>query len=99
MHSELRRSLLAPVFYWRTVLLVMIVGLMVTTLIRDMVAVLLSSVACAFVFSSYERRRWVVMPTELQAGDVVARLAIAFVATLLLHSMPVSPVFDLLARS
>ena len=78
MQSVLRRSLFAPLHYWRTLALVLIVALAVTRIFQDVIAVLLSSVACAFVFRHHENRRWLVMSTEGLIGDIALRLLVAF---------------------
>ncbi len=93
MHTDFRRSLFAPIHYWRTILLVLIVGVSMSALFRDAIAMLLSTLASAFVFSAYERRRWIVMPTELWAADIVFRLGLAFAVTYLLSSPHLSPLF------
>lgn len=97
MQAELMRSLCAPFRYWRTGLLVLIVGSLVATIFRDAIAVLLCTLASAFVFSRYERRRWISMPTELLAGDVVLRLAFALAATYVFCSTQWSPALRLIA--
>ena len=98
MQAGFIRSLSAPLRYWRTVLLVLIVGSVVAALFRDAIAVLFSALACAFVFSTYERRRWIVMPREMLAGDVALRLAFAFAMTYVLCSTQVSPALRLIAK-
>jgi hypothetical protein len=97
MQVELRRSLLAPLHYWRTILLVLMVGLLVATIFRDAAAVLLSTLACAFAFSAYERRRWIVMSTETRAGEIFLRVGFAFAATYLLCNHA-SPAFRVIAQ-
>jgi hypothetical protein len=81
MQAEFRRALLLPFHYWRTILLVLIVGMLVATIFQDATAVLFSTFACAFAFNSYERRRWIVMPTDARAGDIVLRLSLALAVT------------------
>lgn len=98
MQAGFIRSLRAPLYYWRTILLVLIVGSVVAMLFRDAIAVLFSALACAFVFSPYERRRWISMPADLLAGDIVLRLAFAFASTYVLCSTQVSPALRLIAR-
>ena len=97
MPVELRRSLSTPLHYWRTALLVLIVGLSVATLSRDTTAVLLATLACTFVFASYERRRWIVVPPQHRLGDAVLRVAFALIATYTL-STPHIPVVSLLTK-
>ena len=77
MQTALRRSLLTPFHYWRTISLVLIVGLLVKTITADTLPALLSAIASSFVFVRYENRRWLVMPTERWAGDIALRLLIA----------------------
>lgn len=96
--NESRRSLFAPLFYWRTILLVFIVGLLVTTLFRDATAILLTTLGCAFVFSAYERRRWIVMPADLQAGDILVRVSLAVASTYFFCSTHASHALSMIAR-
>lgn len=98
MQAELIRSLCALLRYWRTVLLVLIVGSIVAALFRDAIAVLFSALACAFVFSAYERRRWIQMPNDLLVGDIALRLAFAFASTYVLCNTQISPALRLIAR-
>ena len=79
--QTLLRPLIAPIAYWRTLLLVPAVGLFIDTVFHDRLAVLLSTLACAFIFRSYERRRWIHAPAELLSGDVILRLGLVFVVT------------------
>src|SRR4051794_18112893 len=53
MHVELLRSLLSPLRLWRTILLVTAVGFAVATFSGDALAVFCSTLACAFVFSTF----------------------------------------------
>jgi len=92
MQIELSRTLFAPLHYWRTVLLVPIVGLSIAILFRDATAVLFSTLACAFVFSGYERRRWIVVPPQVRVVAMVLRLSFAFAVTYVLCSAQ-SPLF------
>jgi hypothetical protein len=86
MQVELLRSLIAPLHYWRTILLVMFVGVLVSNLFGDALVLLLSTLVSAFVFSAYEHRRWIVMPADLRAGDFVVRLGLALAATYVFSS-------------
>lgn len=86
MQREVRRSLFAPLHYWRTITLVLVVGLAMSLIFRDALVVLFTTLASAFVFSGYERRHWIVMPTQLQAGDCIVRLSLAIGATYVLVS-------------
>ena len=79
--QTLLRPLVAPIAYWRTLLLVPSVGLLVDTVSQDRLAVLLSTLACAFIFRRYERRRWIHTPAEWLNGDVIFRLGLVFVVT------------------
>ncbi|MBB6096041.1 hypothetical protein HNQ60_004932 [Povalibacter uvarum] len=79
--QTLLRPLVAPAAYWRTLLLVPSVGLLVDTVFQDRLAVLLSTLACAFIFRGYERRRWIHAPAEFLSGDVILRLGLVFVVT------------------
>ena len=81
MQNLLRRSLFAPLQYWRTMGLVLIVAFAVTSVFRDVLAVLLSTLACAFVFRPYEQRRWIAIFMEASVGYIVLRLILAFAAT------------------
>jgi hypothetical protein len=82
MHAEFLRSLLAPLRLWRTILLMIVMDWTVARLSHDAFAVLCSSIACAFVFSAFERREWIVMPAHIYAGDIAARVSLASVVTL-----------------
>jgi uncharacterized membrane-anchored protein len=73
----LRRSLFVPLHYWRTILLVSCVGLFVAEAFRDEVAVMLCTLACAFVFTDHERRRWISVSPHFQMGDILLRLSLA----------------------
>jgi hypothetical protein len=81
MHTTLVRVLLAPTHYWRTLALMAMVGFAIDAISQNVVAVGLSTMACAFVFRSYETRRWLSMATELHAGDIFVRALMAFVTT------------------
>jgi uncharacterized membrane-anchored protein len=98
MPAAPRVSLFSPLQYWRTILLVLTVGFLIATLFRDAIAVLLSTLVCAFVFSAYERRRWIVMPSELQAADIALRVALAFAFTYVLCSPHTSHALRTIAR-
>lgn len=81
----LRHSLFAPLHYWRTIVLVWCVGLIVS-LCGDDVAVLLCTLASSFAFFGYERRRWISVSSHYQLGDVILRLSLAMlVAFFLAH--------------
>jgi hypothetical protein len=82
MHAELLRSLLSPLRLWRTIFLMIAMDSTVARFSQDAFAVLCSSVACAFVFSAFERREWIVMPAHVYAGDIAARISLAFAVTL-----------------
>ena len=84
MHAELRRSLVAPFTLWRTMLLVFVAGLFVARISQDATAVLLISMACAFVLSGFERRRWIVMSMQTHAADFAGRIIIALFCTYLI---------------
>jgi hypothetical protein len=90
MQVELRRSLGAPLHYWRTIFLVLFVGVLVAAIFRDAIAVLLSTLASAFVFSAYERRRWIVVPAETRAQEIFLRVGFAVAAAYILcnHASP-----------
>ncbi len=92
------RSLCAALGYWRTILLVLSVGSVVAALFRDAIAVLLATLACAFVFSAYEHRRWISMPPDLLVGGITLRLTFAFASTYLLCHTQMSPALRLIAR-
>ncbi|HKE95443.1 MAG TPA: hypothetical protein VKB34_14110 [Povalibacter sp.] len=77
----LRRSLIAPLHYWRTILLVSCVGFFVTEMFRDELAVMLCTTVCAFVFAGYERRRWISVSSDFHMGDVLMRLSLALAVT------------------
>jgi uncharacterized membrane-anchored protein len=80
----LRRSLFVPLHYWRTILLVSCVGLFVAQTFRDEFAVLLCTLACAFVFTDYERRRWLSMSSHFHMGDILLRVSLSLSLTYLL---------------
>jgi hypothetical protein len=86
MHVELLRSLSAPLRLWRTTLLMILAGYAVARLSGDALAVLCTTIACAFVFSAFERREWITMPAHVRLGDVVARISLAFIAAFVLLS-------------
>jgi hypothetical protein len=77
----LRRPLFVSLHYWRTILLVSSVGLIVAQAFHDEVAVLLCTLACAFVFTGYERRRWITVSPHFQMGDILLRLSLALSLT------------------
>jgi len=79
MQSALR-SLFTPLHYWRTLTLVITVAVLIARIFQDITAVLLCTSACAFVFSSHENRRWIVLPTDRRVGDTIVRLLIAFLS-------------------
>lgn len=84
MHAEILRWFLSPLRLWRTILLMFGVGFAVASLSGDLFAVFCATSACAFVFSGFEHREWIVMPAHVQAGDVLARISLVFLATLIL---------------
>ena len=79
--QALRRPLLVPVFYWRTILLLLCAGLLIAEVFRDQLAVMLSALACVFFFRRYECRRWVSVSTHFQMGDILFRLTLAMAVT------------------
>jgi uncharacterized membrane-anchored protein len=79
--QSLRRSLFVPLHYWRTILLVSSVGLFMAAAFRDEAAVMLCTIACAFVFTDYERRRWIHVSPHYQMGDILLRLSLALSLT------------------
>jgi hypothetical protein len=82
--QTLRHPRFAPLNYWRTILLVVIVGFVVAVAFADQLAVLLSTLAAAFAFSAYERRRWISEPAHQRLGDAVLRLSLAMSVSYLL---------------
>ncbi len=84
MHTEILRWLLSPLRLWRTILLISGAGFAVAALSGDSFVVLCTTSACAFAFSTFERREWIVMPADMQAGDVLMRISLAFLATVVL---------------
>ena len=76
-----RRPLFVPLHYWRTILLASCVGMLVAGAFRDEVAVMLCTLACAFVFMDYERRRWISVSSHFQMGDILFRLGLALSLT------------------
>jgi len=82
MHAEVFRWLSSPIRLWRTILLVFGAALIVAKLSGDGLAVLCTTTACAFLLIGFERREWIEMPLDRQAGDLLARLSLAFVAAL-----------------
>ena len=90
------RSLLSPLWLWRTMLLVFIVGSLIARLSGDATAVLLISLACAFVPRKFERRRWIEMPMETQAADLMARIFIAlFIALIICYTHGAMPAAEM----
>ena len=73
------RSLFAPVHYIRTLTLAPVVAFVVAVVFQDFIAVLLATTAAAFVFSSHENRRWIVISAEAHIGGAALRLLLAFV--------------------
>ena len=71
------RPLFVPQHYWRTLLLVSCAGLLAAEVFRNDVVVLCCTVACAFVFIRYERRRWLSVSSRFQMGDILLRLSVA----------------------
>jgi len=78
--------LAAPLHYWRSILLVYFVGLFVSAISTDVIAVLLAVSAAAFFFRYYELRRWIDVPAHLTIVDVLTRLSLAFAWTFTLTS-------------
>jgi uncharacterized membrane-anchored protein len=83
----LRLPLFVPQHYWRSILLVSTVGLLVAATFRNEVAVMLCSLACAFVFMDYERRRWISVSSHFHTGDILFRLCLALTSTYVFASM------------
>jgi hypothetical protein len=77
----LRRPLFVPLHYWRTILLASSVGLFVAETFPDEVAVMLCTLASAFAFTGYERRRWISVSPHFQMGDILLRLSLALSLT------------------
>jgi len=86
MDSSLSRSLKAPLTVWRTVLLTFVVGSLVAIASRSAIAVMCATLACAFVFSAYERRYWMRVPRHQQMRDIALRLGLALTATYVLSA-------------
>lgn len=85
MHNEILRWFLSPLRLWRTIFLMSGVGFAVAGISGgDPVAVLCTTSACAFAFSGFERRHWIVMPIHSQAGDILARISLIFIVTFIL---------------
>jgi hypothetical protein len=81
MQKILRRPLFVPLHYWRTILLVSCVGLFMAAAFRDEIAVMLCTLASAFAFTGYERRRWVSVSPHFLMGDILLRLSLALSVT------------------
>lgn len=79
--QTLRRPLLAPLYYWRTLILVLCVGLFLAEMFRDQIVLMLGTLACAFVFSGYEHRRWLCMTLHFRMGDILLRVILALSVT------------------
>ena len=86
MDVSLSRSLKAPLSVWRTVMLTFVVGALVAAASHSAIAVMCATLACAFVFSAYERRYWVRMPRHRQVRDVALRFGLALTATYVLSA-------------
>jgi len=84
MQAEILRWVLSPLRLWRTIFLMFGVGFAIASFSGDPFAVLCTTSACAFAFSGFERREWIEMPTHLQAGDILARISLVFIATSIL---------------
>lgn len=84
MHAETLRWTFSPLRLWRTILLMFGVGFAIASFSGDPFAVLCTTSACAFAFSGFERREWIEMPAHLQAGDILARISLVFIATAML---------------
>lgn len=80
MHA-LRRPLSASLYYWRTLLLVSCVGFALAATFRDEIVLMLGTLACTFVFSGYEHRRWLSVPPHFRMGDILLRVALALCVT------------------
>ena len=70
------RLFFVPLYYWRTILLTSSVALAVAAIFHDALAVMLSTLACAFVFMEYERRRWISVSVHFQMGDILFRVGL-----------------------
>jgi hypothetical protein len=86
MDSSLSRWLKAPFSVWRTVMLTFVIGALVAVVSRSAIAVMCATLACAFVFSAYERRYWLRMPRHHQMRDVALRFGLALTATYVLSA-------------
>jgi uncharacterized membrane-anchored protein len=82
--QTLRYSRFAPLNYWRTIVLVMVVGFVIAAAFADQLAVLLGTLAAAFAFSAYERRRWISVSAQQRLGDAVLRLSLAMAVSYVL---------------
>ncbi|HMN43013.1 MAG TPA: hypothetical protein PKE27_00430 [Povalibacter sp.] len=71
----------APFRLWRTIVLVFIAGFAVAKVSGDGVAILCTTIACAFLLSGFERREWIEMPLDRQMGDVLSRVCLALFVT------------------
>ena len=83
MHAEIFRWLSAPLRLWRTIALVLVAGLAVAKASGDGFAVLCTTIACAFVLGSFERREWIEMPLDRRMGDALSRICLALAVALL----------------
>lgn len=84
MQAEILRWVLSPLRLWRTIFLMLGVGFAIASFSGDPLAVFCTTSACAFAFSGSERREWIEMPTDLQAGDILVRISLVFIATSIL---------------
>ena len=76
MHSIRGRLLFVPLYYWRTILLASCAAIAVAAVFRDPLVLMLSTLACAFVFMGYEHRRWISVSAHFLMGDILFRVCL-----------------------
>ena len=81
MHTIRTGLLFLPHHYWRTILLASSVALLVAVVFHNPFALLLCTLAAAFVFIDYERRRWLSVSPQFRMGDVLFRISLVLLLT------------------
>jgi hypothetical protein len=84
MYATTLRFLCMPLQYWRTILLVVLIGFLASTITRDLLATVLTTTASSFAFRHYENRHWISIPTQAGIGDVAIRLLFASATALII---------------
>jgi hypothetical protein len=75
--------------YWRTILLILVTSIAVANLCHDPMVVILATTAAAFLFSHFERRRWLEVPFQVLITDIMSRVMISTVWSLAIFVTPI----------